>query len=54
MTDMVLNVIPENPLNALAKGEMIPVIIFALIIGLILAKYKQRTPVVDTFFEEFN
>ena len=54
MTDMILNVIPENPLNALAKGEMIPVIIFALIIGLILAKYKQRTPVVDTFFEEFN
>ena len=54
MTDMVLNVIPENPLNALAKGEMIPVILFALIIGLILAKYKQRTPVVDTFFEEFN
>jgi len=54
MTDMVLNVIPENPLNALAKGEMIPVILFALIIGLILARYKQRTPVVDTFFEEFN
>ena len=54
MTDMILNVIPENPLNALAKGEMIPVIIFALIIGLILAKYKQRTPGVDTFFEEFN
>ena len=54
MTDMVLNVIPENPLNALAKGEMIPVILFALIIGLILAKYKQKTPVVDTFFEEFN
>lgn len=54
MTDLILNIVPENPLNALASGEMIPVIIFAMIVGLILAKYKQRTPVVNTFFEEFN
>ena len=41
MTDLILNIVPENPLNALASGEMIPVIIFAMIVGLILAKYKQ-------------
>ena len=54
MTDLVLNIIPENPLNALASSEMLPVIIFGVIMGFILVKYMQTTPTVINLFEEFN
>ena len=28
ITDTILNIIPENPINALTSGEMLPIIIF--------------------------
>ena len=54
MTDTILNIIPENPLNALANGDMLPVIIFGVIIGFILAKLREETDVVNKFFEQSN
>jgi Na+/H+-dicarboxylate symporter len=54
MTDTILNIIPENPLNALANGDMLPVIIFGVLIGFILAKLREETQVVNKFFEESN
>ena len=54
MTDLVLNIIPENPLNALASSEMLPVIIFGVIIGYILFKFGQKTPTVNNIFKETN
>ena len=54
MTDLVLNIIPENPLNALASSEMLPVIIFGVIMGFILVKLMQNTPTVNNIFVEFN
>lgn len=54
MTDTILNIIPENPLNALANGDMLPVIIFGVIIGFILAKLREETDVVNRFFEQSN
>lgn len=54
MTDTILNIIPENPLNALANGDMLPVIIFGVIIGFILAKLREETDVVSRFFEQSN
>ena len=54
MTDTILNIIPENPLNALANGDMLPVIIFGVIIGFILAKLREETDVVSKFFEQSN
>ena len=37
LTDTILNIIPDNPINSLASGTMLQVIVFALIIGVILA-----------------
>lgn len=37
LTDTLLNIIPDNPINSLASGEMLQIIVFALIIGVILA-----------------
>ncbi|MCD7843573.1 MAG: dicarboxylate/amino acid:cation symporter, partial [Clostridiales bacterium] len=36
--DTLLNIIPTNPINALAEGDMLPVIVFALFVGVMLAK----------------
>ena len=54
MTDTILNMVPDNPINSLASGDMIPVIIFALLIGIILAKLKKETSVVNKFFTQAN
>lgn len=42
LTDTILNIIPDNPINSLASGTMLQVIVFALIIGVILAKMGER------------
>lgn len=54
MTDTILNMVPDNPINSLASGDMIPVIIFALLIGVILAKLKEETELVGKFFAQGN
>ncbi|WP_407414068.1 dicarboxylate/amino acid:cation symporter [Methanobrevibacter sp.] len=54
LTDTVLNIIPENPFSSLANGDMLPVIIFALLIGIILAKLREETQVVNDFFTQAN
>ena len=54
MPDTILNIIPDNPLNALANGDMIPIIIFGVLIGYILAKLREKTQVVNDFFEQSN
>ena len=54
MTGTILNMVPDNPLNALANGDMIPVIIFGLLIGIILAKLKEETQLVSDFFSQGN
>ena len=54
ITDTVLNIIPDNPFNSLANGDMLPVIIFGLLIGIILAKLRDEVDVVNTFFTQGN
>ena len=43
LSDTILNIIPDNPLNSLASGNMLQIIVFALIVGIILAKLGERT-----------
>mgnify|MGYP002566698198 FL=1 len=52
--DTILNIIPENPIAALANGEMLQVIVFALIVGVILAKLQDKTQLVTNFFQQGN
>ena len=54
MTDLALNIIPENPLNALASSEMLPVIIVGVIMGFILFKLRQKAPTLNKLFRESN
>lgn len=52
--DTLLNIIPKNPFGALANGEMLQIILFALIVGIILAKLGDRVETVASFFSQFN
>lgn len=54
LTETLLNIIPDNPIGALAKGEMLQIILFALIVGVILAKLGERAENVGSFFSQFN
>lgn len=52
--DTLLNIIPKNPFAALANGEMLQIIVFALIVGIILAKLGERAETVANFFAQAN
>ena len=54
MTDTILNMVPENPFSSLSTGDMLPVIIFGLLIGIILAKIREETETMNKVFSEGN
>ena len=54
MAQTLLNIIPDNPIGALANGNMLQIIVFALIVGVILAKLGEKTETVANFFSQFN
>ena len=54
LADTLLNIIPDNPINSLATGNMLQIIVFALIVGVILAQLGERAETVGNFFSQFN
>ena len=54
LVDTILNIIPTNPIASLANGEMLQIIVFALIVGIILAKLKDKAQLVSNFFQQGN
>lgn len=52
--DTLLNIIPKNIFNSLANGDMLPVIVFALFTGILLASMSNRVSTVANFFSQFN
>ena len=52
--DTLLNIIPKNIFNSLANGDMLPVIVFALFTGILLAPMGNRVSTVANFFSQFN
>ena len=54
LTETILNIFPENPLHALTNGEMLPIILFGILIGFILIKLKDETSTVYNIFDELN
>lgn len=49
--DMYLNMIPKNPMESLAKGDMVPIILFVIIFGSALAVIGEINRPVVAFFE---
>lgn len=50
----LLNLIPTNPVQALSEGNMLQIIFFALLIGIILANLGEKAHNVANICEEFN
>jgi len=50
-SQIFLNMVPENPIGAVANGEMIPIILFILIFSIALAKIGEVSRPVVSFFE---
>lgn len=52
--DTLLNIIPKNPVGSMANGDMLPIIVFALFVGILLAKMGSKASTVSNFFSQFN
>lgn len=52
--DMVLEIIPKNPIESLSSGNMLQIIFFALFLGVILASLGNHVPVITRFMNEAN
>lgn len=54
MADTILNIIPKNVIASMAEGDMLPIIVFSVFVGIMLAKLGSKTATVSKFFAEFN
>lgn len=52
--DTILDIIPENPIASLADGAMLQMIVFALIVGVLLAKMGERGELISSFLGQCN
>lgn len=52
--DTITNIIPENPISAMASGDMLQIIAFAVFIGIALAILKEKTIGIHQLFEQAN
>lgn len=52
--ETLINIIPENPIEALADGDMLQIIAFALFIGMALAILGDKTKGIYNLFEQAN
>ncbi|MDR1828291.1 MAG: dicarboxylate/amino acid:cation symporter [Methylobacteriaceae bacterium] len=41
LTDVLLNIVPTNPVESLAKGDVLPIIFFALVVGIGLSYLRD-------------
>ncbi|WLD93218.1 dicarboxylate/amino acid:cation symporter [Alkalihalobacillus sp. AL-G] len=54
VVETILNIIPTNPVDAMAKGDMLQIIAFAIFVGFAVAVLKEKTKTVHRFLEEGN
>ncbi len=53
--DQIISIVPENPLEALAKGEMLQIIFFAVMLGIALTLMPgRRSQLVVDLFDRLN
>ena len=54
LKDTILNIFPSNPFTALAKGNMLQIIFFALLFGMAINVAGTKGRMVKSFFESLN
>lgn len=56
MKDLLFRIVPENPLQSMAEGEVLPVIFFCILFGFFITRLKEpyRTQLTDFFQGAFQ
>lgn len=54
VADVIIGIFPSNPVDAMAKGVMLQVIVFALLLGIAIAKSGPAGVRVRDLFNDFN
>lgn len=52
--DVLIGMVPRNPINAMAEGNMLQIIVFALLFGIAMALIGKPGERLKTFFEDVN
>lgn len=52
--DVLINLVPRNPVDAMAKGEMLPVIVFSILLGLALTFAGSPGKRMTALFDDLN
>jgi DAACS family dicarboxylate/amino acid:cation (Na+ or H+) symporter/aerobic C4-dicarboxylate transport protein len=53
VADFFLNIIPSSPLDAFARGDMLQIILFSVLLGVALSRLAGRVPTLLTVLEDF-
>jgi len=51
---VIVDMVPRNPVQAMAEGDMLPIIVFAVLIGLSIALAGDPGKRIGHFFNDFN
>ncbi|REG83762.1 dicarboxylate/amino acid:cation symporter [Marinomonas pollencensis] len=54
LSSVIINIVPSNPISAMAKGEMLPVIFFSIVFGVSLLMVGRKADSVSSFIEALN
>lgn len=54
LADVLINIVPTNPMQAMSEGNMLQIIIFAVIFGFAIAHIGERGKRIALLFEDLN
>ncbi len=54
LTDVIIDIVPSNPIAAMANGDMLAIIFFAIIFGISLLAVAKESPDVVRLIEQLN
>ncbi|MBD5642034.1 MAG: dicarboxylate/amino acid:cation symporter, partial [Desulfovibrio sp.] len=53
LVQVLMDIVPVNPVEAMSKGSMLQIIFFAILVGFSLSLTGQKTKIVTDFFNAF-
>ncbi len=54
LVDVIIDMVPTNPIASMANGDMLPIIVFALLMGISMALVGEKVKAIIDFFNMLN
>lgn len=54
LKDVIINIFPTNPIQAMAEGNMLQIIVFSILMGVAISRCGETGKKVQQLFEQFN